>query len=360
MRPRDRIDLLQVSVLGVILIVSSAVFFVPSPLAQAAGRDAWLVPLAAVPVLVGAALGLGRLYFRPRLTPLHRAAARPGLRLACGLFFAAYAGYVATLVQQETASTLAILFEGSGVEPFLAGLTVVAWVLAAYGRETVARCGVILFPLMVTAAVVNVVLALPGNADFEAVLPPLERGPAPVLGAVPLLLAWHGELLVLTFFADGLADTRRVHAAVAGSVLISVFLLTGVTLASVVVLGPAETARATVPTIVLARMVEVAPFLPRVEILILTAWLLGIFVKLGILVYVAGLALQKGFGVAERWRGLLTAAAAAATGVAAWGVFPNLARLLEHIRFVWPHAGSAAVLVTLLLGLVAPPRRTAG
>ena len=366
MRREPGVELFDLAVLAIVLVVASAVFFVPAPLVAAAGRDGWLsvpvagtVALAAVPVLV-------RGFFAPGLDPVRRYEVLVPVRVALGLAYGGFAAYLGAVVTAETMHVLAVAMPETPHVVFAGLLAAAAWIGAAHGRRGLARAGVALFPVMLVAAIANLLLAWPGNADFGELLPLLEFGFEPVLRPVPLLLAWLGEVGLLTFLAE--ADggrARRAAVYLAGAYLAIVALLTMTTVTAVAVLGPVATANSFVPTVTLARLVRVSPIFNRVETAILTAWLLGIFVKLALIVLAGAAALARGLGFEEspRARRWLVTALATAAAVGALTLFPEARMLVDHIARTWPVIGTGAFALTLLVGLlpaIGRNRRRAG
>lgn len=347
-------------VLAVILVVSSAIFFVPGPLAETAGRDAWLAPLIAVLPGMAIAHGLSVLYFRRGQDPVERLRARPWLRAAAGLSIVAYAVHLGVLVLAETIHVLVEVMPETPLPVFAAMLAVAAAVLAVYGRATLSWASLMVFPVILVAAVANVALAIPLNADFETLRPFLERGVGPVLAAVPPVLAWMGETLLLVFWAEAVGDRQRVVRYLAAGMLAVSALLAGVAAVAVAAMGPQDVARSFVPAVTLARLVRVVPLLSRLETAVLSAWLLGIYVKLGIIAYAAGVACREALGLRRGLERPLAAAAAGVSGVLAVVLFPRATWLLEYLRRVWPAVGVGATVLILTLGLIPAGGRARG
>lgn len=358
MHPAGLVGARSLGTLAVVLVVSSAIFFVPAPLAAVAGRDAWLVPLVAAVPGAAAAWAVAAAYLRPGLDPVGRLRHLPLLRVAAGLVLAAYAAYLGALVVAETAHVLATSMPETPLGVFAGMLGLAGTGLAVYGRAALARTSLIVFPVMVATAAINLVLAIPLNAEFGILLPVLEFGPGPVLASLPLVLAWMGEVLLLGFWAGSVRDRDRARApaylaAAVGAVAV---LLAAVVAVSVAAMGPDEVARSSIPTVALVRLVRVVPLLSRLETAALTAWLLGVYVKLGIVYYAGAAALRRSLGLREGLHAALVAGVAAASVGVATAAFPRLVTLLEHLQTVWPVAGTAALGFVLILALVPAPR----
>ncbi|HEY8416092.1 MAG TPA: GerAB/ArcD/ProY family transporter [Thermaerobacter sp.] len=352
MLPRDQVDSLTVGILGVIFVSSSLIFFLPPLLVGAAGRDAWLAALVAAPLIAVVVAAWLRFYFLPGLTPLDRTGGRPLLRGVVAWLLAAYALYQGGSVLGETVGVLVIIYPETPAAVFHGSLVLAAWVLAVYGREVIARTAVVLAPVMLLTVLGNLALVVPSNVDAGQLLPILETGWGRLLAGLPFMAATTAEAFLLSFFADGIRDRPRIGRALALAAAVSILLLAGVTTLDLTILGPQETARNVVPTLVVMRLVRLAPVLARVESLIFSAWLLGIFVKLALCIYVAGLAMREGLGLTERWRTVIKTTAAALTLASAAYFFPDMGRVQDQLASVWPAVGTGMLLLSLALGFV--------
>src|SRR5690606_15388995 len=122
-----------------IIIVSSLIFFLPNVMTSVAGRDAWLVMPAGIPLVGLVVYAWLRLYFLPGLTPLQRAGRRPVLRFASALLLAAFALYHAGIILGETVGVMVTIYPETPAAVFHGGLMLAALAPAAYGREVIAR-----------------------------------------------------------------------------------------------------------------------------------------------------------------------------------------------------------------------------
>lgn len=355
---RDQVDSVSLAALLIVVVLATLVFFLPRSLTAVAGRDAWLAVLVNTPVV---ALVLGAwyaFYLRPGLTLLDRLRGHPWARWLLLPVLVAYALYHAGGILGETVMLMVVVYAETPVWAFHGTLALTAWVLAAYGRETLARVGLMVLPVMVAALFVNLAILLPGNAEWAQLLPMLEHGHAPLVRGAGVMAAAAAETLLLAYFADGLASRdRRVRPLVLAAAGM-IALLAGVTAACVAVLGPGETTRAVAPTFVLARLARPVPVLSRPEIFTISAWLLGIALKLALFVYVAGVTLRVTLGLTERRQGLVHATVTAAAVAVAFWLFPDTQRWEWQFTRVWPLVGWAGLAAGTAAGLLpVDPRR---
>ncbi|EKP95279.1 GerAB/ArcD/ProY family transporter [Thermaerobacter subterraneus] len=349
---RDQVDPASIAALLIVVVLATLAFFLPRSLAAVAGRDAWLAVLASTPVVALVVGAWYALYFRPGLTPLDRLRFHPLMRWLVLPVLVAYATYHAGGILGETVLLMVVVFPETPVWAFHATMALTTWVLVAYGRETLARMGLLVLPVMVLALVTNLLILLPGDAEWAQLLPLLEGGAGPLLRGIPVMVAATAETLILTYFADGLSSRhgvlRPLMLAAAGMVV----LLAGVALAGIVVLGPGETARAVAPTFILARLARPVPVMSRPEVFTISAWLLGIALKLALFVYAAGVTARAGLGLTERWQGpvhgLMTLAAVAVAAI----LFPDTERWDWQFTRVWPLVAMAGLVAGLVTGLL--------
>ncbi|ADU51931.1 Spore germination protein [Thermaerobacter marianensis DSM 12885] len=349
---RDQVDPASIAALLIITVLATLVFFLPRSLAAAAGRDAWLAVLVSTPVVALVVGAWYAFYFRPGLTPLDRVRFHPFARWLVLPVLVAYAAYHAGGILGETVLLMVVVFPETPGWAFHATLALTTWVLVAYGRETQARLALLVLPVMVLALLFNLAILLPGNAEWVQLLPVLERGPLPLLRGALVMLAAAAETLILTYFADGLPSRDRLVRPLALAAAGKVVLLAGVAMACIVVLGPGETARAVAPTFILARLARPGPVLSRPEVITISAWLLGIVLKLALFVYVAGVTARVTFGLSERWQGGVHAVMTGVTVAVAVWLFPDSERWDWQFTRVWPLVGLAGLVTGVAAGLL--------
>lgn len=344
----------QIAINAVIVVISSAVVYLPSTVVFLAGRDAWMSILIAGFIFAVYAWLLIRLYFAHGQTPTRLASSvgGPWLRAAVGLLLCGYSSFVTTLVLRETSSLFTIIMPETPGGVFIAAIGFTGAILAIYGREPVLRCGELFFPVLVAISIVNLLVVLPGNTDFGELLPLLELGIWPVLAAVPPLVTWGGEILLLTVFADSVYNPKQLPRSLLSATAGIMLLMLGFTVSSITVLGTVESWRSNVPALALARQVRITAYFTRIETLLMTAWLIGTLIKTGITLYCAAWALEGGLNISGRWRVHLILFLAFITGLTGYFLVPDQAALVDFLNEYWPPVGLTAMAFMLLLGVI--------
>lgn len=360
MSRRDEVDGVTLGVLSIITVLSSLVFFLPRTLAHLAGRDAWLAAVTGTPLAVLVTGAWVKLYFRPGLTPLDRVRHHRWWAAAVRFLLTVYAAYHAGGILSEAVFLLAIVYPETPTWVFHLGLGGTALVLAGYGRETIGRVGLVLLPLMILTLGVNFLILLPASGEWVQLLPMLEHGIGPVVATMPFTLAAAAETVVLTFLADGLGtpQRRRIARVLAASVIVQQMLLAVVVAVCVAALGPGETARSLAPTLTVSRLARPIPLLARPEVFTLSAWLLGITIKVALFVYVTGVLVRDILGLDEGWQPLAHGVAAAVATAIATTLFGDASRWQYQFQWIWPVVGAGGFLAALLPALVPRSRRT--
>jgi len=144
------------------------------------------------------------------------------------------------------------------------------------GLEVTSRVNGILLPLGLFFLSFVFFSVLP-RADFSRFLPILENGLKPPLYSSFTLMAQLGEGFLLLSTLPFVKQPRKIIMAS----LITMPLLNGALLTGTIaipVLGLESSRRLLIPALELSRLIEI-PGLPRLDILIMTGWFAGIFVK---------------------------------------------------------------------------------
>lgn len=276
-----RISIFQEAILYLTFVISTIDIFLPYLTVLRAGRDGWIsVFISILETLPIAANAIALTLRFPRRTLIEYSQIALGLwpgRLV-GLLFIVYVLSLGATVVRELEEIMSIAFL-THTPKIVFGTAVI--LLSIYvvrsGVEVICRVNGILMPLGLFFLFFVGLTVLP-RADFARYLPVLENGLKPPVS---------GSLILLSFLTEGALVLSVVPFAerprkVIGSAAIQVPLLGGALLMgtiSIAVFGLEETRRVLMPALELARLVEI-PGLPRSDVLILTGWYAGIFIKI--------------------------------------------------------------------------------
>ncbi len=303
-----KINTWQATALFTSIITSTAVFFPPSFIAQQAGRDAWLA------FLLGSAYGLLALALT---VPLHTR--YPGRnffqigevllgQLLGKLFALAYVFFLIVftcIVVREFAGFLATTFMPRTPVEFFSAVIVAMGLYAVYhGVEVIARVSELTFFIVVFVFLFFFAMGIK-ELDLSVVLPILNSGLAPVLKGSAIYFVWSGQIFFLSLLFPYLNRPAQAWKVGVLSLAATAFLLAIGAIFLESFFGYQFTARAFFPALSYARVVGIAGFLERIEVLVIPIWVTGIYLKIAFLIFVSAKALKDQFGVTEERNFLL-------------------------------------------------------
>lgn len=331
-----RISHQQLAALAFTLHFAAAELVLPANLAKTGQSGGWLAPLASF--LVAAlpiALMLGLL---ARRHP-HQALGELACHLLGPFFGRALALLVALISTALTALSLRDVAEVIPVAilpatPLLA-LAVPFTVVAVYG----AYCGAeVLARLSVFFVLANVVIFLLALATLSGLVHPLrllplyEHSPLQLFVAAWPPIGWYAEswtFLALAALVDQAHRAGRGLAAGAALATLALMLFTALSLA---VFGHQFVADFNFPVYSLFQQITIGEFVERLDVILISIWLLGMIVKTATHLWLAANAAGFALGMANE-RPLLPALAAVALILMA--LIPNLPWLFLFSTTLW-------------------------
>jgi spore germination protein KB len=170
------------------------------------------------------------------------------------------------------------------------------------GVETFARMGEAVFPVYIFSLLVIWILLLTVK-DFNItnITPTLGNGVKPVLKEVfPYAITFpFGETVLITMFFPIL--NKKQHAKKIGMavILIGGILLTINTMMNIAVLGPEIYSRDPYPLMSSTRMVSIADFLERFDVLVILMMVAGVFFKVGGWMYGVSVGITQFFNLKD-------------------------------------------------------------
>ena len=298
MLENGKISNFQTILLLVNLITATAVMFVPSIATSIAGRDSWLTPLIAVLPGIYQALIIGSLGKRfPGQTLIQYLQTVfytwPGRVL--GLFYLFFFLHTNAIIIREFGELITTTIMPRTP---LVIFNVVILLLCAYairgGLEVLARVIEISIPFIIIVVLVLVALTA-NNANFNNLLPILEKGISPVVKASLVPIAWQGEIILLAMFLPYLAKPEQgKYCAIIAQLLIG-FLVSANIIAILAVLGPNHVAKLVFSTYSLIRDYSIGRSDPFVIIL----WVTSLFGKIALFYYVTAIGTAQLFNLKD-------------------------------------------------------------
>lgn len=281
-------------------LLSPLLRLLPQTAVDLAGRGAWLSAIPAVlPLLgLGAVLVSFQAYMRPGeglggllLRWLGPVFGRIVLVLYAG-WFLLYGGFILRSGADRLVSTI---YPGSGPTLFIL-VTIALCLLVALGDlRAAARTAVLMRGVLVGALAAVILLSIP-NMDLDMLQPVGWRDAGPIaLGALPL--ASVGAAAGSFSFLSGYVQPTKNRRWLLGSMLF-LLALGAVICASVVsVFGPELTHTLTYPFFIMIRSISLWDLVPRIEAVVIAAWVGADFLLCSFLLRCAHEALRPVFGL---------------------------------------------------------------
>lgn len=357
-----RISSKQLMLLSFTLIISTGVMFLPAITGGEAKQDSWIAGLAAtllgvlLSVLYGA---LARRFPGQNPSEYGLCVLGPVLGRAVALLLSAFSLHTGAVVVREFGELMVtVLMPETPMLAFILCQVLVACTAARGGLEVIARVNEFWAPILL-AAMLAIFALVAKDAEWGLLRPVLGAGWTPVLRGSFVPTAWMGESIILLYAAACLRRPERsTSALLAGALMAGLFLSLGAVI-NVAILGPEMVGRRAFPTLQVARIVEVARFITRIDSIVIILWLVGTMVKFALFLHAAAVGLAQALGLAE-YTPLVLPLGALAVPIAT-GVAPDMPSLVAFLRGPWPlWAVSVEVAVPLLLLAAAWIRRRRG
>ena len=268
----------QLLSLGAVLALTPALRLFPAQAALLAGRAAWLVGIAALPLAVGWAWAMAR--FLEAMQPGEelpdlllrlggKSFGRPALAVLV-LWCFVYAGFVLRSGADRLVGTI---YPGASPLLFSQLMGLVALAASLSGPRSLVRMGRMILPLL-AGVLLALLLCAFSSLDVDNLLP---LGPAdllPLLRTTPITLdIAAGAGTALCFLVGGLRDRSRLFPALGFWVAGLCVLLTVICAAVTGAFGAPLTARLARPFFVLVRTLTFFHTLERVEALVVMLWI---------------------------------------------------------------------------------------
>jgi len=284
----ERISPHQFMTLGAAVLMGGTFLLLAAGVTVASGRDGWMtvLPGFAVGIPYGLmVLSLLEQYPRKNLLRISEILLGKWVGKIIGFIYILIAGYYGGLVL----AVLGEIFERS-IMPltprwlfYLGGLVLVLYLVGS-GIEVFARFSEILFPVIIIALMLNVVLTIPRIEQGE-LMPILSEGIKPlfygVLKVMPFAMAYILFLAgILPFLPTSKQEIGQMKAGVWRAVFWVGIVDMLVVIVQILVFGPGETIRLANGILVLGKLVEVSRTVAGIESIFMGIWLGAMVIKI--------------------------------------------------------------------------------
>ena len=260
------------------------------------------------------------------------------------------------MITQHTKFVRTLLLPTSPSIVLIMSLLLLAGLAVYSGIEVIARCNEFLLPLILLCCIPLYLLMLK-EADPNRILPILNHGLLPVLqGSVSLSGAFINQLFILGWLLPFLNQPKKaMKVSLLALLSISIQILAGV-LFSLMILGPL-TGRLTYSFLSVIQYIGIEGSLERLEAVAVAMWVMGMFVKVSVSLFILCLSVSQLFGI-PNYRAFLTPMILL-TVIGSTFVAKSGADLQSFLDFIYPSAGfiSQSLLPLALLAIDTIKRR---
>ncbi len=293
----------QLVVLTVSSILGVNVLSIPKQLAERAGRDGWIsIVLAALLItcFVYVIVLLEKRY--PRMTVAEysvRLVGKP-LGYVFNFSFVLYYMVLSAWVLRSFADAVKLfLLDSTPLEIIMIAMILTSSYLVLHGLESLCRMAEVFFPIFILPFFAIWLLAM-GKMDYGEMYPLLSNGIMPILQGTSIAYGAYAGFGVLVFIVPHLRHREKsLTYSLAAVIIISlIFLL--VFIGSLAIFGEVELTYRLYPTLDISRSIQIpGGFIERFEAVVLTLWLLSVFLTVTSLYYFSLLTLAITFKLKE-------------------------------------------------------------
>ncbi|MFC0187212.1 endospore germination permease [Fictibacillus aquaticus] len=332
MLEKGKISVRQFTILVALYTIGTAILIIPSILAAKAKQDAWISGL------LGLAIGVAMVIFYWKLSERFQYVNLIEILEKCFgkwigksvgfLFFVCYVLLLATFVLRDIGDFMTTVMM---VETPIEAIHIIFLIIVLYGvklgLEVFTRTMELFIPWIVLLLVALFLTLLP-QIEVTNILPVFENGMKPIVqSSFSFLVFPFLEMVVFLMiipYVNRPQDTKKAFmlgTIMGGGLLIFISVLT------ILVVGPTETARSIYPTYDLTKTINIREFFQRVEALMALIWFITVFVKLLVLTYVSCLGIAQVFELKE-YR-IIVLPIGLVLYVLSLSIFPSISFLIE-------------------------------
>lgn len=280
------ISSLQLGLLLVTYIVSTADIVLPASVAQEAGRNGW------VSVLISTMTGLMIMYVYILITDIYPEKSLMKIndeifgRFLGTLLNLSFTLYFFEILRAVNGEFSQILKDTTNTSTpyiiFFIISTFISLLALSKGLETIARLNELLLPAGFIALSL-IILANVKNMDFTNFLPIIEDGWYPVLKGSIVLNGWLAELVVLIQLSKYIKQRKNIKKILCSSVILIGFAFLGGSL--IVAVFGTITKNLMYPAYNFVRYASFGQYIQHIDVIFVSVWITGILIKVSLLTY---------------------------------------------------------------------------
>ena len=319
------------------MIYATLILFIPQNTVAHAKQDAWLSFLIAFTggvlislVVINLSLRFpGKTLFEYLPLILGR---WPGKII--GFFYVLLFIHFCALVDREYCSTIVAAFmPETPLVVFLIHGTIMFAYITYCGLEVLARINQLFLPLNAGLLTILFALATP-EMKIANILPVFDTGFLTLIKSTITPLSWFGEIVALAVIIPYLAEQKNVYRLTIKALFFVLVLIEIATVGVLLVFGPTLTSSYFFPVLSGTKMINIANFIERLEIIPVIVWITSGTVKGALFLWAAALGSSQLLGLKD-YRPLILPLAVIVTSLS-YLLHPSIIDLLNFLTQTFP------------------------
>lgn len=363
MSGKEKVSGYQVKVLLITTILGTSIIFVPSIVARSAKQNGWISVLLAGFVgflVILITTYLGRRFPDKTLIEYSGEIIGRWPGKALGFLYVMFYLITGAVIAREFTNLLNVMFlTNTPAYVITFFLILMGGVAVNKGFEVIARANEFILPLFL-GSVILIFLLIGQDIHLNLLIPIMDEGLKPVLEGSVVPIGWFGEasiLLILIPYLNAPNESTLAGLKVIAFVAVTQLI---VFITTVGVMGHHLAAQHSFSFLNLARYIQVAEFLTRVEPLVMISWVTGVTIKISVFYFVTVVAAAQVLGLKD-YRitvipiGLLFL-------IISLTFLPNTVQLVHFLEKTWPMflAAPFQIVIPLVLLIIAMVRKKGG
>ncbi|HAU31176.1 MAG: Spore germination protein [Desulfotomaculum sp. 46_296] len=219
---------------------------------------------------------------------------------------------------------------------FIILFSVTSTFIAYHRLECIARISVIFLPFILF---IIILLSLLSTREFDLtnLTPVFEKGLLPIFKGSLAPMFWFSQVIEISVLLPFLNQPKEALRTSSKGILLSFFIFELVAFVTMAILGPDLAAHTLAPVLYGARMIHLAGFFERLEVLIMVIWIASSILKITLYHWTVSLGAAQLIGL-DDYRSLIIPIG---IFLACFSFFlhPNIPHLYNFMGFVWggPH-----------------------
>ncbi len=291
---KKRISVSQTIFLLIIFVISTTDIFIPAIIARQAGRDGWISVIIATIITIFSSfiwLSLASKFPNETLPEyLPKIFGQP-IGKFLGILYTFFFIYNNALISREFGALMSVAFLPlTPIVVLIAAISIVSIYAAFEDIEVIARTNETLFPIGILLLLI-VTLFTSRYMKFDNFLPVLENGIKPPSLGTLTVYSCMGECSIILYLYPFINNKDKAKRGMMITItLLGVSFLLGALV--IAIFGAEFTADLMIPTLEMVQVIDLANFIQRLDAIIMSIWVGGIFIKLALYFYLAALTLK--------------------------------------------------------------------